>query len=45
VEEVGRCQHGQNRTISVKDARDVVDYTVAQADAVPIGATAVTGNA
>ncbi|MGB3736021.1 MAG: hypothetical protein WA964_13780 [Ilumatobacter sp.] len=34
----------ENRTVSVSDARSVTDYSVAQADAVPAGATAVTGN-
>ncbi|MFK7919248.1 MAG: hypothetical protein AB8G14_14325 [Ilumatobacter sp.] len=40
----GRFAAGENRTISVADARSVTDYSIATANAVPEGATAVTGN-
>ncbi len=40
----GRFSGGENRTISVADARSVTDYSVSVADVVPAGAAAVTGN-
>lgn len=40
----GAFTGGENRTISVADSRDVETYAVVTADAVPSGATAVTGN-
>ena len=43
-EAAGRFVADENRTISVADARDPNDYSVTAADAVPVGATAVTGN-